>query len=610
MWKILVTVYITQLGLGHSVGFGAPPKALEKSKAFLCIFPDMHPKFSPKNIKESGHPSGGKLVLGMTGGFTTLNFWEPLGVCPPAILELVHAPLFAPSEQEHGIAYAQVAAFAERDGDKITFWIRNDARFHNNQPVRPEDVIFSLEFIKRHMPQQAGYFENIEKVTKALPKKIPHKDALHGVTFYLKKDAAQEAAFNIATLIVLPKAVYQQGIPKYPVGCGPYKVEQCEYGQFITFTKIPRWWGASYNADMYRFDTLHMTYFKDDDAKFEAFKKGELDIFWENNAKRWMNRYQIEAVTQGSITKEEIPCRNSVPVTGLAFNTRKPILQDIRVRWALNLVFDFSHINQKIFQNCYRRTCSFFQNSSCMATGLASLEEKNMLKKYHAPEETWTQPGEYFTQLPGTWKQRSKAAIMFLREAGWVLNNGKLIHDQFGPLRLKVCLPKEIRDEWLRLFQARARLIGIDLDIVQPDQAAYQAIKHQFDYDMIWGLMSISGPFPGEELPLIYGSQSAQKAGSYNLMGITDPNVDALIQDIRSSKTRTDLEQKCRALDRYLLAGCYGILGWYPSNAWIAYWKERIQYPKSAPYLPHKRWIYGWKPVPKTPEPRIMDAKS
>ena len=70
--------------------------------------------------------------------------------------------------------------------------------------------------------------------------------------------------------------------------------------------------------------------------------------------------------------------------------------------------------------------------------------------------------------------------------------------------------------------------------------------------------------------------------GSYNLAGIADPVVDALIEKIIAAETRAALVIACRALDRVIRAGRYWIPHWYLAAHRIAYW-DVFGFPQKKP---------------------------
>ena len=65
-----------------------------------------------------------------------------------------------------------------------------------------------------------------------------------------------------------------------------------------------------------------------------------------------------------------------------AFNTRKDIFKDKKVRKAISYAFDFEWTNENLFYGAYKRTDSFFENSELASTGLPSKEELAYLNPY------------------------------------------------------------------------------------------------------------------------------------------------------------------------------------------------------------------------------------
>jgi microcin C transport system substrate-binding protein len=79
---------------------------------------------------------------------------------------------------------------------------------------------------------------------------------------------------------------------------------------------------------------------------------------------------------------------------------------------------------------------------------------------------------------------------------------------------------------------------------------------------------------PGIELKGYWGSEAAAMDGSFNLSGIKDPVVDALIDKVVAAKSRQELVVACRALDRVLRAGHYWVPQWYKAEHNVAYWDK------------------------------------
>src|SRR5215468_6020354 len=78
------------------------------------------------------------------------------------------------------------------------------------------------------------------------------------------------------------------------------------------------------------------------------------------------------------------------------------------------------------------------------------------------------------------------------------------------------------------------------------------------------------------------GSQAAEEPGSFNLIGIKNAAVDAMIDQIVLAKNRADLEAATRALDRILLWNHYVVPQWYYNKVHTARW-DRFGHPDLMP---------------------------
>ena len=98
------------------------------------------------------------------------------------------------------------------------------------------------------------------------------------------------------------------------------------------------------------------------------------------------------------------------------------------------------------------------------------------------------------------------------------------------------------------------------------DAVQYRARVEDFDFDMTIERFSMSAT-PGDSLRPFFSSQAAATKGSYNLAGIANPAIDALIEKIIGADNRAELTIACRAFDRVFRAGRYWVPQWYRDHA-------------------------------------------
>ena len=75
---------------------------------------------------------------------------------------------------------------------------------------------------------------------------------------------------------------------------------------------------------------------------------------------------------------------------------------------------------------------------------------------------------------------------------------------------------------------------------------------------------------------------AAKTKGSYNLAGIENPAIDALIEKIIAADSRAELTVACRAFDRVFRAGRYWVPQWYNKTHRLAYW-DMFDRPQNLP---------------------------
>jgi microcin C transport system substrate-binding protein len=80
----------------------------------------------------------------------------------------------------------------------------------------------------------------------------------------------------------------------------------------VRYERVKDYWGKDLpvNRGFYNFDVMTTDYYRDNTVALEALKAGQFDYWLEMTAKNWANAYNIPAVTEGRLIKEQIPNGN------------------------------------------------------------------------------------------------------------------------------------------------------------------------------------------------------------------------------------------------------------------------------------------------------------
>ena len=336
-------------------------------------------------------PKGGKITFGVVGTFDGLNPFVIRSFRTTArglfadeqFGGLVYEALMVRSRDEPFTLYGLIAKSVELNDERteITFHLDPLAKFSDGTPITADDVIFTVDLLKnKGRPPFDRYMKRIESVEKidtyTVKMRFPHSND-------------REFPFILASSIpVLPKHLInvktfeKNGLTIIP-GSGPYIIAHAEPGERIVYQRNPNYWGKDLpvNRGMNNFETVQIEYFRNDNTRFEAFKKGILDVFLEEpaNPNRWRLSYNFPSVHNGQVIKENFKKGTPADMIGFVFNTRRPVFQDRRVRQALSLVFDFEWVNHNLFDDVYSRTQGFWYGSSLSSVGVAASDREKQL---------------------------------------------------------------------------------------------------------------------------------------------------------------------------------------------------------------------------------------
>jgi microcin C transport system substrate-binding protein len=562
----------------------APPlptaRADSPVKTFYSLSLLGEPKY-PADFKHFDYvnpdaPKGGELKRASIGSFDSFNPFIVKGNPAVGAAGLLFDTLLTPSQDEADASYGLLAESIELPDDHswVAYNLRPEAKFQDGTPVTAEDVVFSFDMLTtKGDPQYALYYADVAKAEAVAPLKVK---------FTFKTSANRELPVILGQLPVLSKHYwegknFEETTLTPPLGSGPYKVASFEVGRYVTYKLDPNYWGAKLpvNIGTNNFGTQRFDYYKDPNIALIAFLAGAYDVTVESSAKNWATQYDVPAVKDGRIIRDVIPYERPAGMQCFAFNLRKPIFQDVRVREALNYAFDFEWADKNLFFGQYKRTKSFFENSELASSGLPSPEELKILEPLRGkiPDEVFTKPFTLpTTDGSGNNRANLRVANQLLEQAGWTVKNGVRVNKDGQPFRFEILLDNPLFERLALPFIQNLKRLGIDASLRSlTDNAQYTQRTRTFDYDMIVAGFGESLS-PGNEQRWFWGSAAADQPGSPNLIGIKNPAIDTLIDQVINAPDRDQLVYRTRALDRVLLWNYYVIPHFYMGADRLAYW--------------------------------------
>ncbi|QTF91065.1 extracellular solute-binding protein, partial [Halomonas sp. BM-2019] len=516
------------------------------------------------------------------GSFDSTNPFIIRGT-PAAGLSQIYDTLVEGNPDEPFSVYGLLASGMRLDPDRewIEFDLRPEARFHDGEPLTAHDVVFSFELlIEQGNPFYGAYYADVEAVT-ALDD--------HTVRFDFAEVHSRELPLIVGQLPVLPRHYWEARDFTAPTlaahpGSGPYRIAEVDPGRRIVYARDPDYWGRDLpvNRGRHNIDRLVYDYYRDRDIAWEAFKAGVMDYRIDARAATWAIGYDFPAYRDGLVRRLTVPDGQPARMQAFVFNLRRDKFADPRVREALSLTFDFPWLNANLFYDAYRRTESYFQNSEMAARGLPEGEELALLEPFRdqLPERLFTEALPF--DHPQELRERLRLALALLREAGYEVEGGRLVHGETGqPLTVEVLLFDTGMERVTQPMLRNMARLGIQGSIRIVDINQYLNRLRSFDFDMTVGQFPQSNN-PGNEQREFWTSDFAESPQSRNLMGLADPVVDALVERLIRADSRDALNATARALDRVLLWRFPMIPHYHSGETRIAIW-DKFGWPEPFP---------------------------
>ena len=586
------------------VAFGLLFSAPAWSAHGYALWGDMKypPGFNHFDYVNPDAPKGGELRLVSNLRLSTFDKYNPFtirGGAPAYLSQLMFDTLLTGSLDEEGAGYGLLAedVTVAPDGLSATFRLRREARFHNGDAVLAADVKHSYDTLVG--PHTSPAY-------KTMLIDVAGVDVVDERTVrYRFKRANRELPLTVGGLPVFSRQwgegkPFNEVVMEPPIGSGPYKIGPVKFGKDITYVRDPDYWARELNVrrGTANFDRILVKIYRDNTARLEALKAGEFDLMAFYSAGDWARRVNGKRFDSGELVKGEFQHKLPTGFQSYVLNTRRPLLQDVRVREALGLAVDYEWMNRQMFYNSYTRVSGLFGNTSCAASGLPSAEELALMEPLRGQIPAaafgiaYTPPRTDQPKDPavGGLRENLRRAQQLLAEAGWTVQSGTLRNAQGQAFVLEYLDSNEggarVVTPWMRNLEK----LGITLRFRPVDFALYQQRLQKFDFD-ITTIAYAGTANPGQEYADLFGSQAADTEDSGNLAGVKSAAVDSIISLMVSAKTEAQYRAACRTLDRVISHSHVLLPQWFAGTHRMAYNAWRLERPKvTPPYFRGETW--------------------
>ena len=267
------------------------------------------------------------------------------------------------------------------DATVYSFKLREDATWHDGEPVTANDVVETVRFIlnqdtninpRRWISALKGGQDYYDGVTDELPGVYAPDD--FNVVFELEETNVGWHLSATTDLQILPAHIFNNVTPadivehhapawytpELNIGSGPFKFVRAERDQFVELVRNDDYYGGAPKLERIIFKNFGAA-----DTQFIALQKGELDV-WNVPQDFYEQSLELENVNVHLVN------RNYIRV--FLLNYESPILSDKRVRQALAYAIDREGICEGLYSGLCTPYNSYMEMRPWLADGLNQYE--------------------------------------------------------------------------------------------------------------------------------------------------------------------------------------------------------------------------------------------
>lgn len=406
------------------------------------------------------------------------------------------------------------------DLTQVTFTIRSGVKWSDGQPFTSDDVVFTLNLLKKYPAMDLnGLWNQITSVTAPDPSTVvvklnapftPLLWSLGGQTYMLPKhiwstvgDASTYADAN-------------------PVGTGPYKLKSFT-PQLVVLTKNPNFW----QADKVKVQEVRYPAFNSNTSAELAMNSGTVDwaaIYTPDIQKTYVNRD---------------PAHNHYwfppsDILMLFVNTAKYPFNQLAVRKALSLAIDREKLS-KVAESGYEPLAS--------PAGIVLPNDQKFMALQYANLQ--------FTM-------DTNAAQQQLASAGFTKGSDGIYADKNGKkLSMRLDVVTGFTD-WItgaQIIASNLKALGIDVNVNTISQDAWQnnLSMGTFDISLCWTNPGPSPYFIFDALLRSTNSAPVGQAANSNYERWNDPAVDKLLDQFAQSNDLATQQQAMAGIEQVMV---------------------------------------------------------
>ena len=498
-------------------------------------------------IASENFVEGGSIVEYVGPSPKSLNYYLDGSVQSSRLFDLLFEPLISINSQtlEYDRCIASKWSISD-DGSVFTFWIDPEARWSDGRKITAEDVVWTYNAVMDPKNMTGSAKVSLERL---YPPEVLENGA--AVRFKVRQ-VHWESLGAAGGFPILPKHVFDgQDFNKvnfeFPVVSGPYKIESFKEGFSLTLTRRKDWWRKNWASvrGSYNFQRVVNRYYNDRNNAFDAFLKGEIDVFAVYTASQWHQiEKRVKQVKNNWIVKQAVHNHAATGFQGFAMNMRRAPFDDVRVRKAMALLLDRPTMNRTLMYDQYFLHKSYWED---------------LYDKEHPC------PNELTPFDP-------KAALKLLGEAGWKVNPTTGALEKNGKQFTFTFLTRDgTADKFLAIYDQALKAVGIKMEIRSKDWSAWMKDMEHFSFDMTWAAWG-SGLFKDPES--MWASAEAERVSGNNICGFKNAAVDALIDKQKSIFDVATRHGICREIDALLFKEYPYVLLWNTDTTRLLYWNK------------------------------------